>query len=154
MSMRTYGVETKGAIITLNDFQVLISLNKDSIKKTIEQKFELNDRWKEVFKNLDNMEFDDIIDFVDNINYATFIGDFNGYLDTDITLERVYFGDRFGGGEDIILIELMRNNLFESYKNRDEIIAELKTDLYNMGIMVDNKYIEEHFGYINGSYIA
>ena len=107
MSMRTYGVETKGTIITLSDFQVLISLNKDSIKKTIEQKFELNDRWKEVFKNLDNMEFDDIIDFVDNINYATFIGDFNGYLDTDITLERVYFGDRFGGGEDIILIELL-----------------------------------------------
>lgn len=154
MSMRTYGVETKGAIITLSDFQVLISLNKDSIKKTIEQKFELNDRWQEVFEDLDNMEFDEIIDFVDNINYATFIGEFNGYLDTDKTLDRVYFGDRFGGGEDIILIELMNNNLFESYRNRDEIITELKNDLSSVGIMVDNKYIEEHFGYINGSYVA
>jgi hypothetical protein len=44
MSMRTYGVETKGAVVTLSDFQVLISLNK----KNIEQKFKLNDRWKEV----------------------------------------------------------------------------------------------------------
>lgn len=93
MSMRTYGVETKGLIITLSDFQVLISLNR----KNIENKWEFNDRWQEV--DLDNMEFDEI-------------------------------------------------------KDRNEIIAELKEDLSNVGIIVDDDYIEEHFGYISGSYFA
>lgn len=142
MAMRTYGVETKGMIIKLNDLQVLISLNKENIKN------------KDLFVDIDNVEFDEIIDFTYNINFATFIGDFNGYLEVDKTQERVYFGDRFDSGEDIILIELMKNNLFEKYNNRDEIIEELKEDLSNVGIIVDNDYIEEHFGYISGNYYA
>lgn len=142
MAMRTYGVETKGMIIKLNDLQVLISLNKENIKN------------KDLFVDIDNVEFDEIIDFTYNINFATFIGDFNGYLEVDKTQERVYFGDRFDSGEDIILIELMKNNLFEKYNNRNEIIEELKEDLSNVGIIVDNDYIEEHFGYISGNYYA
>ena len=152
MSMRTYGVETKGMIIELTDFQRLMNSNIKGIKeKGLLTDIETDNEDLELS---DLLEFDEIIDFVDNINYATFIGEFNGYLDTDKAKERVYFGNRFGSGVDIILIELMRNNLFESYKNRDEIIEELKDDLSRVGIIVDNKYIEEHFGYINGSYYA
>lgn len=143
MSMRTYGVETKGAVITLNDFQVLISLNRNNI----EQKFDFNDRWQEV--DLDNMEFDEIIDFTYNIDFATFIGEFEGYLETDKTQERTYFN-----GDDIILLELKKNDLYNKYDNRDEIIAELKETLSKVGIIVDDDYIEEHFGYISGSYFA
>ena len=150
MAMRTYGVETKGMIITLNDFQVLLSLNKSNI----ENKFELKDRWQEIFEDIDNADFSEIIDFTYNIDLATFIGEFNGCLDIERTQERVYYGDRYGGGEDIILFELKKNNLFEKYENRDEIITELKETLSNVGIIVDNDYIEEHFGYVSGSYIA
>lgn len=140
MAMRTYGVETKGMALTLSELQVLLSLNKDNITYD--------------FTDIDNVDFDEIIDFSYTINFATFIGEFNGYLDIDKTQERVYFGDRFGGGEDIIVLELMKNNLYEKYNNRDEIIAELKEDLKAVGIMVDNNYIEQHFGYISGSYFA
>ena len=140
MAMRTYGVETKGMVLTLNELQTLLTLNKDNITYD--------------FGDIDNIDFDEIIDFSYTINFATFIGEFNGYLDIDKTQERVYYGDRYGGGEDIILFELKKNNLFEKYENRDEIIAELKETLSNVGIIVDNDYIEEHFGYVSGSYIA
>ena len=53
MAMRTYGVETKGMIMTINDLQVLLSLNKENIK----QKFELEDRWKDFFDDIDNADF-------------------------------------------------------------------------------------------------
>jgi len=142
MAMRTYGVETKGMILTLNELRTLLTSNKENIKN------------KDLFVDIDNIEFDEIIDFTYNINFATFIGDFNGYLEVDKTQERVYFGGKFDSGEDIILIELMKNNLFEKYNNRDEIIEELKEDLSNVGIIVDNYYIEGHFGYISGSYFA
>lgn len=140
MAMRTYGVETKGMILTLNELQTLLTLNKDNITYD--------------FTDIDNIDFDEIIDFSYTINFATFIGEFNGYLDTDKTQERIYFGDRFGGGEDIIILELMKNNLYEKYNNRDEVIAELKEDLKAVGIIVDNDFIEQHFGYISGSYFA
>lgn len=140
MAMRTYGVETKGMILTLNELQTLLTLNKDNITYD--------------FGDIDNIDFDEIIDFSYTINFATFIGEFNGYLDTDKTQERIYFGDRFGGGEDIIILELMKNNLYEKYNNRDEVIAELKEDLKAVGIIVDNDFIEQHFGYISGSYFA
>ena len=48
----------------------------------------------------------------------------------------------------------MKNNLYEKYNNRDEVIAELKEDLKAVGIIVDNDFIEQHFGYISGSYFA
>lgn len=140
MAMRTYGVETKGMVLTLNELQTLLTLNKDNITYD--------------FGDIDNIDFDEIIDFSYTINFATFIGEFIGYLDTDKTQERVYFGDRFGGGEDIIILELMKNNLYEKYNNRDEVIAELKEDLKAVGIIVDNDFIEQHFGYISGSYFA
>lgn len=140
MAMRTYGVETKGMVLTLNELQTLLTLNKDNITYD--------------FTDIDNVDFDEIIDFSYTINFATFIGEFNGYLDIDKTQERVYFGDRFGGGEDIIILELMKNNLYEKYNNRDEVIAELKEDLKAVGIIVDNDFIEQHFGYISGSYFA
>lgn len=140
MAMRTYGVETKGMVLTLNELQTLLTLNKDNITYD--------------FGDIDNIDFDEIIDFSYTINFATFIGEFNGYLDIDKTQERVYFGDRFGGGEDIILLELMKNNLYEKYNNRDEVIAELKEDLKAVGIIVNNDFIEQHFGYISGSHFA
>lgn len=140
MAMRTYGVETKGMVLTLNELQTLLTLNKDNITYD--------------FGDIDNIDFDEIIDFSYTINFATFIGEFNGYLDTDKTQNRIYYGDRFGGGEDIILLELMKNNLYEKYNNRDEVIAELKEDLKAVGIIVDNDFIEQHFGYISGSYFA
>ena len=136
MSMRTYGVQTKGMVITLNDFQVLLSLNKRTINK-------------DLFEDVDNVNFSEVIDFSYLINNACFIGEFDGYLETDLMRDRTYYN-----GDDVILIELQKDTLYDKYNNKIEIIEELKDDLKKVGIIVDNDYIEKHFGYINGSYCA
>lgn len=132
--MRTYGVQTKGMVVTLNDFQVLLSLNKETIDK-------------DFFEDIDNVDFDEIIDFSYNIKNACFIGEFEGYLDTDLEENRTYYD-----GDDIILLELQKNTLYEKYNNRKEVIEELKDNLKEVGIIVDDDYINKHFGYVNGSF--
>lgn len=136
MSMRTYGVETKGMMITLNDFQVLLSLNKGTIDK-------------DLFEDIDNVDFSEVIDFSYGIKNAYFIGEFEGYLETDLMEDRTYYN-----GDDIILLELQKDTLYEKYNNRAEVITELKDDLKEVGIIVDDDYINKHFGYINGSYFG
>ena len=136
MSMRTYGVQTKGMVVTLNDFQVLLSLNKGTINK-------------DLFENVDNVDFSEVIDFSYLINNACFIGEFEGYLETDLMEDRTYYN-----GDDIILLELQKDTLYEKYNDRTEIIAELKNNLKEVGIIVDDDYINKHFGYVNGSYFA
>ena len=99
---------------------------------------------------IEHKHFTDIIDFTYEIEFATFIGEFEGYLEVDKTQERTYFN-----GDDIIILELKKyHSLYEKYENRDEIIAELKETLSKVGIEVDEKYIEEHYGFITGSYYA
>ena len=136
MSMRTYGVQTKGMVVTLNDFQVLLSLNKETIDKNL-------------FKDVNNLDFSEVIDFSYLINNACFIGEFEGYLETDLEEDRIYYND-----DDIILLELQKDTLYEKYNDRAEIIAELKDNLKEVGIVVDDDYINKHFGYVNGSYFC
>lgn len=134
MSMRTYGVQTKGMVVTLNDFQVLLSLNKETIDKNL-------------FEDIDNVDFSEVIDFSYLINNAYFIGEFEGYLETDLMEDRTYYN-----GDDIILLELQKNTLYEKYNDREEVIEELKNSLKEVGIIVDDDYIDKHFGYVNGSF--
>ena len=152
MSMRTYGVETKGMAFELTDFQRLINSNvKGIINSGILEKMGIKDITSSSDLDLiDLLDFTDIIDFTYEIEFATFIGEFEGYLEVDKTQERTYFN-----GDDIIILELKKyHSLYEKYENRDEIIAELKETLSKVGIEVDEKYIEEHYGFITGSYYA
>ena len=152
MSMRTYGVETKGMAFELTDFQRLMNSNvKGIINSGILEKMGIKDITSSNDLDLiDLLDFTDIIDFTYEIEFATFIGEFEGYLEVDKTQERTYFN-----GNDIIILELKKyHSLYEKYENRDEIIAELKETLSKVGIEVDKKYIEEHYGFITGSYYA
>lgn len=152
MSMRTYGVETKGMAFKLTDFQRLMNSNvKGIINSGILEKMGIKDITSSNDLDLiDLLDFTDIIDFTYEIEFATFIGEFEGYLEVDKTQERTYFN-----GDDIIILELKKyHSLYEKYENRDEIIAELKETLSKVGIEVDKKYIEEHYGFITGSYYA
>ena len=152
MSMRTYGVETKGMAFELTDFQRLMNSNvKGIINSGILEKMGIKDITSSNDLDLiDLLDFTDIIDFTYEIEFATFIGEFEGYLEVDKTQERKYFN-----GDDIIILELKKyHSLYEKYENRDEIIAELKETLSKVGIEVDEKYIEEHYGFITGSYYA
>lgn len=163
MAMRTYGIETKGMAFELTDFQKLMNSNvKGIIDSGILEKMGIkeiettivdsngNIRKNDDLNLIDLLDFTDIVDFTYEIEFATFVGEFEGYLEVDRTQERTYFN-----GDDIIILELKKyHNLYEKYENRDEIIAELKETLSKVGINVDEEYIEEHFGYISGSYIA
>lgn len=152
MAMRTYGVETKGMAFELTDFQRLMNSNvKGIINSGILEKMGIKDITSSNDLDLiDLLDFTDIIDFTYEIEFATFIGEFEGYLEVDKTQERTYFN-----GDDIIILELKKyHSLYEKYENRDEIIAELKETLSKVGIEVDKKYIEEHYGFITGSYYA
>lgn len=152
MAMKTYGVETKGMAFELTDFQRLMNSNvKGIINSGILEKMGIKDITSSNDLDLiDLLDFTDIIDFTYEIEFATFIGEFEGYLEVDKTQERTYFN-----GDDIIILELKKyHSLYEKYENRDEIIAELKETLSKVGIEVDEKYIEEHYGFITGSYYA
>ena len=152
MAMRTYGVETKGMAFELTDFQRLMNSNvKGIINSGILEKMGIKDITSSNDLDLiDLLDFTDIIDFTYEIEFATFIGEFEGYLEVDKTQERTYFN-----GDDIIILELKKyHSLYEKYENRDEIIAELKETLSKVGIEVDEKYIEEHYGFITGSYYS
>ena len=152
MSMRTYGVETKGMAFELTDFQRLMNSNvKGIINSGVLEKMGMKDITSSNDLDLiDLLDFTDIIDFTYEIEFATFIGEFEGYLEVDKTQERTYFN-----GDDIIILELKKyHSLYEKYENRDEIIAELKETLSKVGIEVDEEYIEEHYGFITGSYYA
>lgn len=163
MSMRTYGVETKGMAFELTDFQRLMNSNvKGIINSGVLEKMGIGkiettivDSNGNVKKSndldlIDLLDFTDIVDFTYEIEFATFIGEFEGYLEVDKTQERKYFN-----GDDIIILELKKyHSLYEKYENRDEIIAELKETLSKVGIEVDEEYIEEHYGFITGSYYA
>ena len=72
-----------------------------------------------------------------------------GYGKRDLMEDRTYYN-----GDDIILLELQKDTLYEKYNDRAEIIAELKNNLKEVGIIVDDDYINKHFGYVNGSYFA
>ena len=152
MAMRTYGIETKGMAFELTDFQRLMNSNvKGIINSGILEKMGIKDITSSNDLDLiDLLDFTDIIDFTYEIEFATFIGEFEGYLEVDKTQERKYFN-----GDDIIILELKEyHSLYEKYENRDEIIAELKETLSKVGIEVDEEYIEEHYGFITGSYYA
>lgn len=160
MAMRTYGIETKGMIINIDEFKKLMDDNQDKI---IEKGFfKENEEVKNINTNkclLSNVvDFDEILDFIENIVNAFFVSEFNGYLDFEgrigrCYVERTYFGGRYDT-EEVVIFELFKDNLWECYKNEEEIYNELKRHLLDVGIEVDNKYIIEHIGYINGSYVA
>lgn len=163
MSMRNYGVETKGMAFELTDFQRLMNSNvKGIIDNGVLEKMGIGEIETTIVDSngnvkksndldlIDLLDFTDIIDFTYEIEFATFIGEFEGYLEVDKTQERKYFN-----GDDIIILELKKyHSLYEKYENRDEIIAELKETLSKVGIEVDEEYIEEHYGFITGGYYA
>ena len=151
MAMRTYGIETRGMAFELTDFQRLMNSNVKGIMNSgILEKMGVELTKNEDLDLVDLLDFTDIIDFTYEIEFSTFIGEFEGYLEVDRTQEITYFN-----GDDIIILELKKyHSLYEKYEDRDEIIAELKETLSKVGIKVDEEYIEEHYGFITGSYYA
>lgn len=139
MAMRIYGVETQGVAIKFDEMRELILSNKENVLKAVGEDF---------FENIDEIDFNEVTEFVENITWAFWVSGFDGTLiKDDFSTELDYFDD-----DEVVILELQNNTLYKKYNNRDEIILELKNTLKEVGIVVDDEFIEKHYGKVNGSY--
>lgn len=137
MSMRTYGVETKGLVITQDELYKLILKNDNKLLRDILD-----------VENIDSVDDYDVNDFAYSIDYTTWYSDIDGKLySIDDWRELQYYNET-----SIIITELRKDNLYEKYNNFDEIKQELKDTYRQVGIELDDEFIEKHFGRFSGTY--
>ena len=138
MSMRYYAVETKGLVMTRDEFkELLLKNNNERLRKHLG------------IEDISELEDYDLNDFP-IVDYTTYFYDIDGAL---YNLED--WGQKeFYDGEVIVITELMKDNLYERYNSFEEIKEELKFNYKDFGIELDDKFIEEHFGRFSGVYYA
>lgn len=137
MSMRHYGVETTGLVMTRDELKDLIIKNF----KTIDKDYLVCDTLEE----LDDYDVDEFYGCIDWTNcYYDIVGKLYNYNNWG---EKEYFDE-----EIVIITDLEKNNLFEKYKDMNEIKQELKQRYEDVGIMLDDEFIDEHFGRFEGTY--
>lgn len=139
MSMRHYGVETIGLVITRDELKDLILKNWE----TVDKDYLICDNIEE----LDNYDVDEFYGCIDWTNgYYEIEGKLYNYDD---------WGEKeFFDGEMVVITELEKNNLLEKYNNIDEVKQELKQRYEYVGIMLDDNFIDEHFGRFEGAYFS
>ena len=126
MAMRNYGIEGIGMVLTYNELETLLKDN--------------------------NIKYTEINDFVYEIRNATYFWEVVGALlkyDENMWFRNDIINYNY---EDIIIIDLDKYTLFNSYKDLNEIYEELKEKFKEVGIIINDKFIEEHFGKYEGSY--
>lgn len=143
MSMMTYGVQSKCMVLKYKDLAELLFKNKQKIQE--KEYFDFTN-----INSVDDIDFSDICDFAYYINYACYFGDITGYLILQDDESKTINYEN----EDIIIIELEKDDLFHCYKDYTEIYDELIKDFQDVGIDIDINYIKEHFGTLNASYYA
>lgn len=139
MSMRTYGVNSQCMALTFNDMYDLIKNKGNRSSVYLKDFFDENGKLLE----LDEV-FDDIGDLASYIGY--YIGDFDGILHLS-DYDNIEF--RY---ECVVVIDLKKNTLFEAYKDYNEIYEELRYAFGDIGITLDDDYIKQHFGFLDGVY--
>ena len=138
MSMRYYAVETKGLVMTRDEFkELLLKNNNERLRKHLG------------IEDISELEDYDLNDFP-IVDYTTYFYDIEGSLYNLEDWEQKEFYDE----EVIVITELMKDNLFERYDSFEEIKEELKFNYKDFGIELDDKFIEEHFGRFSGVYYA
>lgn len=139
MSMRYYAVETKGLVMTRDEFKELLLKNN-------------NERLRKHLGIEDILELDDYFDVNDYpiVDYTTYFYEIDGALYDIDKWEQKEFYD----GEVIVITELIKDNLYDKYNDFEEIREELKKTYSDFGIELDDKFIEEHFGRFSGVYYA
>lgn len=139
MSIRDYGVREYGFIL---DSELLIKLlSKEENKEKINEFLD----WLEV-DNLEELDSRNKFDIAQEIGfnvYSQFTGEAYNYDNT----EDIYFSD-----EDMFIIFLQKDSLFQQYKDWNEIFSEILNTLLSYGIKTDIDFIKEHTGEVVGSY--
>jgi len=137
MSMGHYGVETTGLVMTRDELKDLIIKNF----KTVDKEYLISD-------TLEEIDDYDVDEFYGCIDWTT------GYYNVDGTLYNYdsWVEKKFFDEDIIVITELEKNNLFEKYIDIAEVKQELKQRYEEVGIMLDDEFIDEHLGRFNGAY--
>lgn len=136
MSMRYYGVETKGLVMTRDEFKdLLLKNNNERLRKHLG------------INNISELEDYDVNDYP-LVDYTTYFYEIDGKLyNINDWGEKQYYYE-----ETIIITELMKDSLYDKYNSFDEIKQELKDNYKDFGIELDDEFIEKHFGRFSGVY--
>lgn len=139
MSMRHYGVEKIGFVIT-----------RDKLKDLIIENFKTVDKEYLGCDNLEELDDYNVDEFVGCIDWSHIFYDIDGKLyNYDDWGEKEYFD-----GDIVIITELEFDSLFEKYNNMNEIKQELKDRYEKIGIVLDDEFIDKHFGRFTGVYFG
>ncbi len=138
MSMRNYGVETVGLVIDFLEFIELLKLNKDILDEPLED------------EEIEGLEINEAFDIANNIGFASYTE-----IDGEIQELDNYGVRQYLDQEDVFVLELEKQGLFESYKDKEEIYNELLKKLNDNGINnVDLEYVKSKTGWLKGSYFG
>lgn len=137
MSMRNYGVERNGLAMTRDELQkLMLKGNKEIIEKYI------------VADSIEEIDEIDVDEFSSCIDYTNRYYEIEGSLYNLNDWGQMEFFD----GDNIVITELEKDTLFEKYENVEEIKQELKDRYKQVGIELDDEFIEKHFGRFSGTY--
>lgn len=135
---RLSGISVDCLVLTDTELTDLIWENKENFKKDF-------DSWD--IKDKEDIEFDVLDDIVYGVPFMSALYDFTGsFWKRHKEVLTGYDNDT------LYIIELQKNVLYDKYEDDEEIIQELKNGLADMGIVVDDEFIKEHFGFLEGTY--
>ena len=135
---RLSGISVDCLVLTDTELTDLIWENKENFKKDF-------DSWD--IKDKEDIEFDVLDDIVYGVPFMSALYDFTGSLWK--RHKEVLTGY---DNDTLYIVELQKNVLYDKYEDDEEIIQELKNGLADMGIVVDDGFVKEHFGFLEGTY--
>lgn len=137
---RLGGISVDCLVITSEELIKLLWENREQFKKDF-------DDW--CIENENDIDYELLDEIWTSLPYASVLYGFNGsfWYRFNTFKEFKRYED-----ETLYILELEKNNLYEKYENEEEFIGELCSKLYDNGIVVDDEFIKEHFGFLEGTY--
>lgn len=149
MSMRSYGMETRAMVLTIDEFYSLLVHNRVAVDNI---NFDFMYDENNIPYGLHDIDYGDIMDIIYSIPFATWYTEVEGTL--LLYDESGYSVSYETYDETLIIFELKNDDLFSSYNNFDEVYDEIINNLKQIGVTIDRKYVKEHFGIFRGVYIG
>lgn len=137
---RLTGIGVDCLVITSKELTQLLWENRTQFEEDF-------DNWS--IENENDIDYEVLDEIWCSLPFASVLYVFNGsfWYRFDTFKEFKRYED-----ETLYIIELEKNTLYDKYENEEEIIQELKNGLADMGIVVDNEFVKEHFGFLEGTY--
>lgn len=141
MGMRTYAVRVVGLILTLDEYADLLENNLEFVREILDD--------KEIEKE-DITDITELFEMAYDIGFSTYSQIEGEILTLDETDSRQYLDY-----DDVFVLDLEKAELFDGYKDKEEIYNEIKRNLQRIGITnVSMEFIKEKTGWLSGTYFG